>query len=120
MENEYIEIQDSGSINTVNTNHITTINGGNQVPIYSFGDEMVGSEKKIFNILLRSDVNNPNTIIGGDCGVFKRLSDPSNYNETLSRYYVHQHTILTDLDESVVDRTAFEFGIYNKRFRYYR
>ncbi len=120
LENEYIEIQDSGSINTVNTNHITTINGGNQVPIYSFGDEMVGSEKKIFNILLRSDVNNPNTIIGGDCGVFKRLSDPSNYNETLSRYYVHQHTILTDLDESVVDRTAFEFGIYNKRFRYYR
>ena len=24
------------------------------------------------------------------------------------------------MDESVVDRTAFEFGIYNKRFRYYR
>lgn len=120
LEGEYIELQDTNTITTYNSNLITTINGSQIVPIYSFGDEFIGNDKKIFNIILRPSVVGPNTFVDEDMGVFKRLSDPDNYNETLSRYYVHQHKLLTDYDESIVDRAAFEFGIYNKRFRYYR
>ena len=123
LDSEYIELQTTQSnpnISTFNTNLIETINGRRIVPIYSFGNEFIGNDKKIFNVILRADLINPNTFTDDDMGVFKRLSDPDNYNETLSRYYVHQHELLTDYDESIVDRAAFEFGIYNKRFRYYR
>jgi hypothetical protein len=120
LEGEYIELQDSTTITPILINQVTTINGSVQLPVYSFGNEFVGTEKKIFNILLRPDITIPNTFVTGDCGIFKRLSDPANYDETLSKYYIHAHKLLTDIDESVIDRAAFEVGIYNKRFRYYR
>ena len=121
LEGEYIELQGpSATIINLNNNLVSTVNGSNIVPVYSFGDEFIGNDKKIFNLLLRPSIVGPNTFVDEDMGVFKRLSDPDNYNETLSKYYVHEHKLLTNSSESVVDRAAFEFGIYNKRFRYYR
>jgi len=118
LNGEYIVLQNSVTVFPIGTtNLITQINGSSQVPIFSFGNEEYGNEKKTFNVLLREPTAG---WTDGDVGVFKRLSDPDNSGETTSRYYVHTHKLLTDVEDSVIDRAAFELGVYTKRQRYYR
>ena len=118
LDGEYILLQDRPTINLIGAvNQITQINGSELVPVFSFGSEHYGTENKVFNVILREPTAG---WTDGDVGVFKRLSDPNNSAETTSRYYVHTHELLSNTDESVVDRAAFELGVYTKRQRYYR
>ena len=82
------------------------------LPVFSFGDEFADTERKIFNILLQDSTQ---TINDYDVGVFKRLIDPNNINETLSTYYVHSHELLTKPSNYNLDKTGFELGIYSRK-----
>jgi|TARA_R110000744_G_scaffold199864_1_gene318994 hypothetical protein len=112
-EGEYIQLQSNPNINTIGAvGLVTTINNEVTSPIFSLGDETLDSESKVFTVLLRdTDL----TLVDNDFGVFKRLINPDNINETLSSYYVHVHTILTKPTDHVLDKTSFELGIYSKR-----
>jgi hypothetical protein len=116
---EYIVLDQT--VNAINTNVLLQINPpgglgpsypGNPQPVFSLGDENFNTESKIFNILLNDD---DQVVNDGDVGVFKRLIDRENMNETLSQYYVHSHEILTKPTEYTLDKTGFEKGIYSKR-----
>lgn len=112
LENEYIVIQTGATVIPLGmTNQITTINNTTQLPVFSFGDGYANTEKKVFNILLQDSTQ----VVGEyDMGVFKRLIDPQNINETLSQYYVHSHEILTKPKDYNLDKAGFELGIYSR------
>ena len=111
-ENEYIVIQTGATVIPLGmTNQITTINNTTLLPVFSFGDGHAESEKKIFNILLQ---DSSQVITEYDMGVFKRLIDPQNINETLSRYYIHSHKLLTKPSDYNLDKTGFELGIFSR------
>lgn len=113
LDYEYIVIQTSVSIGMIGTtNQITSLNNVTTLPMFSLGDGSLGSEKKIFNVLLQ-DSNI--TITDYDMGVFKRLIDPENVVETLSRYYVHSHEILTTPNDYNLDTAGFELGLHSKK-----
>ena len=117
-EGEYIVLQTTGTIATMGgVNLVTILNGKTTLPIFSLGDETLGSEQKVFTVLLQDSTV---TVTNSDFGVFKRLIDPSNVSETLSDYYVHSHKILTKPTDDVLDRTGFEFGIFSKREKNFR
>ena len=112
-ENEYIVLQTGTTVGPIGaTNQVTTLNNSTQLPIFSFGDEFANTEGKIFNILLQDSTQ---TINEYDMGVFKRLIDPNNINETLSTYYVHSHELLTKPSSYNLDTTGFELGIYSRK-----
>ena len=109
-EGEYVVLQTSPSIATIGgVSLVTTVNGKTTLSVFSLGDETLGSEEKVFTVLLQDSTI---TVTNNDFGVFKRLIDPSNVSETLSSYYVHSHKILTKPTDDVLDRTGFEFGIF--------
>ena len=112
-EGEYIVLQTGTTINSIGTSGlISNINNEITLPIFSLGDENLDSESKVFTILLNDATQ---TVTDNDFGVFKRLINTDNVGETLSQYYIHKHEILTKPTEHVLDRTAFELGIYSKR-----
>jgi hypothetical protein len=47
-------------------------------------------------------------------GTFKRVVNPSNLEETRSKYYVRKHKILTNLEDSVMTKIGFEKNVFNE------
>ena len=113
LETEHIVLQSNANIQPIGaTSIINTLNNTTTLPVFSFGDGSLDSEKKIFNILLQ---DSSITITDFDMGVFKRLIDPENIEETLSQYYVHSHEILTKPKDYNLDKAGFELGIHSRK-----
>jgi len=113
LDYEYVVIQTGATIGGIGTtNQVTSLNNATTLPVFSLGDGSMYSEKTVFNILLQ-DSNN--TVTDYDMGVFKRLIDPDNVTETLSRYYVHSHEILTKPSDYNLDKAGFETGIFSRK-----
>lgn len=83
-------------------------NGTNLFQVYDLGDENVGSQETVFalyDIGYTALTNN----IGG---TFKRIVDIQNSGETMSKYYVRLHKILTTPSQSDVTKMGFENSIF--------
>ena len=92
--------------------------GTNLFQVYSLGNGLLDSQEYIFNIY---DIGyTGNTFANNVTGVFKRVINPENPNETKSKYYIRQHKILTDLQDIVMTRNGFEKNVFNevKKFEY--
>ena len=112
LENEYIVLEVGATVTPLGTtNQIASLNNTTQLPVFSFGDGHADSEKKIFNVLLQDATQVINEY---DMGVFKRLIDPQNVDETLSNYYTHSHKILTKPTDYNLGKTGFETGIFSR------
>jgi len=89
------------------------INGKYFFEVYSLGDEYYGNNDKVFNIFnigyIGSGFNN------GAFGTFKRVADISNSGETMSRYYVRRHKILTDVSNVDIHKMGFENNPFPKK-----
>tara|TARA_R100001377_G_scaffold85342_2_gene71745 strand:+ start:541 stop:2277 length:1737 start_codon:yes stop_codon:yes gene_type:complete len=117
-EGEYVVLQTGGAISPMGgVNLVTSLNGKTTLAVFSLGDETLGSEDKVFTVLLQDSTL---TITDSDFGVFKRLIDPDNVSETLSDYYIHSHRIITKPTDDVLDRAGFEFGIFSKKEKNFR
>jgi hypothetical protein len=92
----------------------TGYNGNFIFEVSSLGNEDFGSETKVFNI---DDIGyTGSTFIDGDTGVLKRISDLSNTANTISRYYVRKHTVLTNIQDAIITKSGFELnGFIDKR-----
>jgi hypothetical protein len=92
---------------------------GNDVfTVDSLGDESVGSELFIFNI---DDIGYINGVFSnGITGTFQRIVDAANSAETISKYYVREHKILTTDDETILNKSGFELNGFNsdKKFQF--
>jgi hypothetical protein len=74
--------------------------------VYSLGNGSYGSEKYVFNIFNVGFTGN--TFIDGRTGTFRRVVNPDNRIETTSEYYVRVHKILTNVDDLIITKNAFQ------------
>jgi hypothetical protein len=94
------------------------VNGRDTFQVYSLGDESFGNEDKVFSIY---DYGyNDSNFFDGSSGNLKKIIDINNSGETISRYYIRKHKVLTDLPNSQVARMGFENNPFpvKKKFEY--
>lgn len=84
--------------------------------VFELGDGTPGSEDYIINIFnVGYDLT---TFPVGKVGTLKRIINNENVSDTTSKYYVLQHKILTNVEDSVLVNAGFEKNIfgYSKKF----
>ena len=91
-------------------------NGQEIFQVFSLGDGNFGTEGYVFNI---ANIGYSALTIfqQGKEGTFKRVISLDNTGDTTSKYYVRLNKIITDLDNNVLTKIAFEqniFGISKK------
>ena len=86
--------------------------------VFSLGNGLFGSDEYIFNIY---NVGYTGTTFANKVkGTFKRVINPDTILETRSKYYVREHKILTNVDECIMTKNAFEKNVFSeqKKFEY--
>jgi hypothetical protein len=86
-------------------------NGQTVFPIESLGNGGSGSDEyyfSLYNVGYTGTTFDPFTI-----GTLKRVLDPQNIIETKSTYYVRQNKILTNVEDAVLTKAAFDNSIFN-------
>ena len=93
-------------------------NDTNLFEVYSLGNNLLDSDIFIFNLFNLGYTGT--TFANGVTGTFKRVINPNNLLETKSKYYVREHKILTNVEDCIVVKNAFERNIFNedKKFEY--
>lgn len=91
-------------------------NGNNTYQVYDLGNNTYGSEEYIFNLYNVGYTGN--TFFSGKTGTFKRIVDIYNSGETKSRYYVRNHKIISDAQDSMITRSGFEENVYANKSSY--
>jgi hypothetical protein len=87
-------------------------NNTNLFQVYSLGNNQLDSSEYIFNVY---DIGyTGKTFQNGVVGTFKRVTNPDNIEETRSKYYVRKHKILTNLEDSVMTKVAFEKNVFSE------
>jgi len=84
--------------------------------IFSLGDGGSGSEEYIFTLYDIGYLGN--TFDVGTTGYMRRVIDPENSGETISKYYVIKHKILTNVDDAVLVNSGFEKNPFNQKTKY--
>jgi hypothetical protein len=93
-------------------------NGIKLFQVYSLGNGQFGSDVNIFNIYNVGYTGA--TFANKVTGTFKRVIDPETILETKSKYYVREHKILTNVNDCVMTKNAFEKNVFNeeRKFEY--
>jgi len=84
--------------------------------VHSLGDGVDGSEDFIFNVFNNGFTGS--TFNDGVTGTFKRVLNPDNTGDTISKYYVRKHIILNDENEYALTKAGFEYNIFRKVVKY--
>jgi hypothetical protein len=93
-------------------------NGIKLFQVYSLGNGLFDSDTHIFNIYNVGYTGA--TFANNVTGTFKRVINPENIEETKSKYYVREHKILTNVDDCVMTKNAFEKNVFleEKKFEF--
>lgn len=93
-------------------------NGINLFQVYSLGNDSLDSSEYIFNIYNVGYTGT--TFKNNTTGTFKRVVNPDNLLETKSKYYIRRHKIITNVNDCVMTKNAFEKNVFNeeKKFEY--
>jgi hypothetical protein len=93
-------------------------NGINLFQVFSLGNGQFGSDVNVFNIYNVGYTGA--TFANKTTGTFKRVIDPETILETKSKYYVREHKILTNVNDCVMTKNAFEKNVFNeeRKFEY--
>ncbi|NBU81990.1 MAG: hypothetical protein EBS55_10125, partial [Flavobacteriaceae bacterium] len=78
--------------------------------VYSLGDGTFGSDLYIFNLLNPGFLGT--TFSDGTIGTAKRVIIDTNLTETTSKYYVRRNKILTNPQNAIMAKAAFEQNIF--------
>lgn len=89
-----------------------TYRDSNIYQVYSVGNGLFGSDLNIFNVINIGYTGT--TFNNGTTGTFKRVINPDNLTETLSKYYVKQYKVLTNLTDLSVTKAGFEKNVFNE------
>jgi len=86
--------------------------------VYSLGNGLFNSGEYIFNIYNVGYTGA--TFANNTTGTFKRVINPDNILETKSKYYIREHKILTNVEDCVMTKNAFEKNVFieEKKFEY--
>lgn len=89
-------------------------NGNKYFQVVSLGNTGFNSEKYVFNI---SNIGyTGTTFLTNQQGTFKKIINPNNL-ETISKYYIRKHKILTNLEDSILTKTGFEETIFKTNYK---
>lgn len=91
-------------------------NSGNTYQVYSLGNNTYGSDEYIFNLYNLGYTGN--TFFSGKIGTLKRILDINNPQETKSRYYIRNHKILTNSQDTMITRNGYEENSYANKTVY--
>jgi hypothetical protein len=93
-------------------------NGINLFQVYSLGNGLFDSDIHIFNIYNVGYTGA--TFANKVTGTFKRVINPDNISETKSQYYVREHKILTNVEDCIMTKNAFEKNVFleEKKFEF--
>jgi len=80
--------------------------------VYSLGNGKTESDPYIFNIFDYGYTGT--TFANGKVGTFKRVINPENLSETTSKYYIRQHKILTNLEDTLMTKAGFEKNVFTE------
>ena len=105
---EWVEIEMEGGWNGYEGNKV--------FQVYSVGNGGYNSDKYVFNIFNNGFTGT--TFINGSEGNFKRIIDITNSAETMSKYYVRKHKIITNVDEAILTKAAFDLNGFNVKKKY--
>jgi hypothetical protein len=100
----------------VNLSSGFTYNNINTYQVYSLGNNTYGSDEYIFNLYNVGYTGN--TFFSGKIGTFKRVIDIYNTGETTSRYYIRNHKIVTNAEDTIITRSGFEENSYSNKAAY--
>lgn len=91
-------------------------NGKDLFQVDSLGNDAYGSEEYIFNII---NVGYTGTTFNiGQVGTFKRVILGDNVTDSISKYYVRKHKVLTSSDNTVMAKCGFEENIFGIKKKY--
>jgi hypothetical protein len=90
----------------------TNYNGDEYFQVTSLGDSGFDSQQYVFNITNIGYTGT--TFLTNQQGTLKKIINPNN-PETISEYYVRKHKLLTNVEDCVLTKTAFEENIFNKK-----
>ena len=102
-EGEYVELSFS-------------YNGNNLFQVFSLGNDSFGSEVYVFNIYNLGYTGT--TFANSTSGTFKRVINPENLLETTSKYYIREHKIITNVNDCVMTKNAFEKNVFSEDKKY--
>ena len=94
---EYVEL-------SINYNNIKLFQ------VYSLGNDNFGSDVYIFNLF--NVGYSGATFANNVTGTFKRVTNPDNILETTSKYYIREHKIITNLEDCIMTKNAFEKNVF--------
>ena len=85
--------------------------------VYRLGNGNFGSEEYVFNVMNIGYTGS--TFNNGVTGTFRRVINPDNI-ETKSKYYVRENKVLTNVDDLIITKAAFEKNVFTeeKKFEY--
>jgi len=87
-------------------------NGTKVFQVYSLGNYGYNSDKYVFNIYDNGFTGT--TFSNNTKGTFKRIIDISNSGETMSKYYVRRHKIITNVGDAILNNAGYDkngFGV---------
>lgn len=80
--------------------------------VYSLGNNKKDSDKYVFNIY---NIGYTGTTFSNSTkGLFKRVINPVNINETKSKYYIRRHKILTNTQDINIVKSGFELNAFRE------
>ena len=91
-------------------------NGVKIFQVNSLGNYGYDSDKFVFNIYNNGYTGN--TFINGTEGTFKRILDINNSAETMSKYYVRKHKIITNVEDTILTKSGFEQNAFGNKRQY--
>lgn len=85
-------------------------NNNDLFEVFSLGNGQTDSEPHIFNVYNYGFTGT--TFSTGKVGTFKRMINPDNPVETLSKYYIRQHRVLAITDDLIMTKAGFEKNVF--------
>jgi hypothetical protein len=84
--------------------------------VYTLGNEFFNTDEYSFNII---DVGYTGTTFNnGVNGTLKRVINNNNTSDTISKYYIRRHQILTNPEDAVMVKAGFEQNIFGSKKKY--
>jgi hypothetical protein len=91
-------------------------NGNDTFQVYSLGNEGYDTSQYTFNIVDTGFTGS--TFNNGVIGRFRRIIFNTKTGDTISKYYVRRHKILTNLEDAVMTKAGFEQNVFGTKKKY--
>ena len=91
-------------------------NGIDTFQVYTLGNDFFNTDEYSFNIIDTGFTGA--TFNNGTIGTFRRVINVTNTADTISKYYVRRHKVLTNPEDALLTKAGFEQNIFGSKKKY--